>query len=564
MTGSDPPQGPRYRLRKVPTFGAKHRLNRLIPKTLIPSFLTPPASENDQTGSVPEICLLRSSEDGQAPLSSSSGHRNRLHPVRSEAGLRPRASNSNLLSVEQGHQLTRVSSSGELSLTGLTLWASHSSSMYESMVSACSDAIEYAKDRLLGEAESGVAFNDELEVPIRMDPMQALPTELIIEIMSHLDDRTIAKCALVSRRWNHFARSNDVWRTLYHANKWTAVPNIPDDLDWSRLYRARRALEKRWEQAKVTPQALVGHLDSVYCVTFDDTKIVTGSRDRTINVWSARTGRLLRTLGQAKDPSDPSTSVPSPTALCHSGSVLCIALDESIMISGSSDSSCIIWDARKFRPLQRVFRHTQGVLDVAFDKDHIVSCSKDSSICVWDRKDPKYAVKQRFSGHVGPVNAVQISGDMVASAGGDSTVRLWSIKSGQCIREFLGHTRGLACVRFSSCLTRLVTGSNDSTIRIWDLKTGKCLRVLEGHKALVRSIHTFGDKIISGSYDQTIKVWNIDTGKLITDLTGWHGSWIFSARGDCKRIISTSLGIKPVILDFSEGIDRTYLDLIAS
>jgi F-box and WD-40 domain protein 1/11 len=257
----------------------------------------------------------------------------------------------------------------------------------------------------------------------------------------------------------------------------------------------------------------------------------------------------------------PSASVPADKDLFHTGSVLCVTMDDNIMISGSSDSSCIIWELPKFRPIKRVFRHALGVLDIDMDKKHVVSCSKDSTISVWER-DCKYSLKCRLSGHRGPINALQISGDLIVSAGGDALVKLWSVREEKCIRSFKGHTRGLACVQISSCQKYVVSGGNDNTIRIWNTETGECLHRLDGHKSLIRSICISSGRIISGSYDQTIKVWDLETGELISDLAGMHGSWIFSARASIQRIVSTSFGTKPVILDFSIGLDRTVLQHI--
>lgn len=379
-----------------------------------------------------------------------------------------------------------------------------------------------------------------------MDPLHHLPSEILLEIFSYIFHSDVISCMQVCKSWSAFASSNRVWKNQYYKDKiWSTVADLPSDLNWIALYQTRYQLDRRWEKAQVTAQALPGHSDSVYCVEFDQKYILTGSRDRTIKVWDAATTKLLKTL-----PDQNSNYV-------HTGSVLCLTTDDRIMVSGSSDSSCIVWDLKKYKPVIQVYRHNQGVLDLSMDENHIVSCSKDSTLCVWDRKDPSFSLKHRFHGHVGPVNAVQLYGDLIVSGGGDATVKIWSISQRKLVREIKGH-RGLACIQISN--GKIISGGNDNTVKIWSF-SGECIRVLNGHRSLVRSVHTFSDKIISASYDQTIKVWNL-SGKLIADLEGWHGSWIFSAKGDCKRIISSSLGIKPVILDFTDGLSAYYLDLI--
>lgn len=55
------------------------------------------------------------------------------------------------------------------------------------------------------------------------------------------------------------------------------VPLAPLFLDWPKLYRDRYLLERRWEKGAPVFRKLDGHRDSVYCLQFDDDKIITGS-----------------------------------------------------------------------------------------------------------------------------------------------------------------------------------------------------------------------------------------------------------------------------------------------
>jgi F-box and WD-40 domain protein CDC4 len=48
--------------------------------------------------------------------------------------------------------------------------------------------------------------------------------------------------------------------------------------------------------------------------------------------------------------------------------------------------------------------------------------------------------------------------------------QLWDIESGQCIYVFSGHLHQIYAVAFDG--QRVATGSLDSTVRIWSAKTG--------------------------------------------------------------------------------------------
>lgn len=315
-------------------------------------------------------------------------------------------------------------------------------------------------------------------------------------------------------------------------------------------------------------------------------KIITGSRDRTIRVWDAHypwscqkiigpppgdlaiSGPVNNPAQQAAGkspfaticpPSTPPAGIVAPMknpSDYHSASILCLKFDEEIMVTGSSDFSCIVWDIKKnYRPIHRLIGHSAGVLDVCFDDRYIVSCSKDTSICVWDRKTG--ALLKQLSGHTGPVNAVQLRGDLVVSASGDGVAKLWNVTSGHCIKEFPSKDRGLACVEFSDDGRTILTGGNDKTIYQFDANTGEMVDELRGHSSLIRSLHldSMNKRIVSASYDMTVKVFDTETGKLSIDLPGWTTSWMLNVQSDYRRIVATSQDSRTVIMDFGYGLD---------
>lgn len=65
---------------------------------------------------------------------------------------------------------------------------------------------------------------------------------------------------------------------------------------------------------------------------------------------------------------------------------------------------------------------------------------------VWDRATLQ--LRATLRGHEGPVNAVGLQGGRVVSASGDGKMILWDVYSGERLRTFEGHDRGLACIEF--------------------------------------------------------------------------------------------------------------------
>lgn len=428
----------------------------------------------------------------------------------------------------------------------------------------------------------------------RVDFVSTLPAELAIHVLACLDGATLADARSVSKRWEQVIRSQHIWResclretTQTYATSGPVLPNAglgvppvgPND-NWRQVYSIRSELVRRWREGKARPVYLNGHGDSVYCIQFDEHKIISGSRDRTIRVWDMHTlecnliigppevvaeadvwfdedGNPLHYATTGADNEKIMTS--QPKAVCfeehHKASILCLQYDDEILVTGSSDSTAIVYDIKNgYKPILRLRHHTAAVLDLCFDKKYIVTCSKDISICVWDRATG--VLVRQLRGHSGPVNAVQMRGNTIVSCSGDFLVKLWNIDTGKCIREFAGHTKGLACSQFSEDGRFVASAGNDKVIRIWDANTGECIREMRAHENLVRSLHidSISGRLISASYDTDIKVWDMETGHQLLDFPRWHASWVLSAKSDYRRIVSTGQDPKILIMDFGADI----------
>jgi WD40 repeat protein len=78
-----------------------------------------------------------------------------------------------------------------------------------------------------------------------------------------------------------------------------------------------------------------------------------------------------------------------------------------------------------------------------------------------------------LTGHSGDVWAAAVSPDpegrWVASAGEDTTVRLWDAMSGKQLHKLRGHTGIVTSVAFSPDGQLLVSGSRDRAVKVWDL-----------------------------------------------------------------------------------------------
>ncbi|GAB7353109.1 hypothetical protein MBLNU459_g3650t1 [Dothideomycetes sp. NU459] len=429
-----------------------------------------------------------------------------------------------------------------------------------------------------------------------VDPVAVLPTEIVTLVFSHLDPQSLKACRGVSKAWAPLSKDSLLWRGQYLQQYQkqnyvspapiqiggigTGLPNQPIQ-QWEKMFDARRKIDKNWARGDQGGKGvyLAGHTDSVYCVQFDEQKIITGSRDRTIRVWDINTLKCLKVIGGPSVRPGPGPKVlrtveypkfhhaeasvngtPYGNSIYHvpsdfhSASILCLQYDDEILVTGSSDNDLLIWDIKTWEPIRRLKQHTGGVLDVAFDDKHIISCSKDCSIIVWDRKTLEPI--RTLNGHRGPVNAVQLRGNLLVSASGDGVARLWDLNKMDCVREFPPKERGLAAVEFSDDAKYVLAGGNDHITYKFDVATGAEVKTFTGHTQLVRSLFldTQNRRVVSGSYDLDLRVYDYDTGALLGRFAEWTTSWMLAAKCDYRRIVSTSQDGRILLIDF--GLDE--------
>jgi F-box and WD-40 domain protein 1/11 len=437
-----------------------------------------------------------------------------------------------------------------------------------------------------------------------IDPFQRLPAELATTVLSNLDAASLVRAERVSRSWNEHASSPHVWRNVFLRKHEPEVHVSPAPIqmgglgtgkmaggnpapaqDWKQMFRARSTIDGRWKAGTPAAIYLNGHTDSVYCCQFDENKAITGSRDRTIRVWDLETYKCIRVYGGPNH--RPTANTPPPMeerpervishaslngtkvgneiytvpADYHDASILCLQYDSEIMVTGSSDYTCIVWDITgdEYVPMYRLRGHEAGVLDVCLDDKYIISCSKDAMIKVWDRKTGNCV--RTLKGHRGPVNAVQLRGNFLVSASGDGVAKLWNLETGVSIKDFPSEDRGLAAVEFSDDAKYVLAGGNDHVVYKFDASTGELVHSRVKHDGLVRSLFldAFNGRIVSGSYDQSIQVSDYETGQTYAVYKNWTTSWILSAKSDYRRVVATSQDGRTLILDFGHNVPGSEL-----
>uniref|UniRef100_H2ZJ99 F-box domain-containing protein n=1 Tax=Ciona savignyi TaxID=51511 RepID=H2ZJ99_CIOSA len=409
-----------------------------------------------------------------------------------------------------------------------------------------------------------------LKPMLQRDFISALParglSHVAENILTYLDAKSLGAAELVCREWYRVVQDGHLWKRLIErmVSTHSMWKGLSERMGWSdHLFKGKQEdpvpdsffrslypsiiadiekIESNWRCGRHDLKRIMCRSDNskgVYCLQYDDDKIVSGLRDNTIKLWDRRTLENTKVLTG------------------HTGSVLCLQYDDKVIITGSSDSTVRVWDVNTGDLVNTLVHHCEAVLHLRFDNGLMVTCSKDRSIAVWDMVSAKEINMRRvLVGHRAAVNVVDFDDKYIVSASGDRTIKVWNTLTCEFVRTLNGHKRGIACLQYRDRL--VVSGSSDNTIRLWDIEFGACLRILEGHEELVRCIRFDNKRIVSGAYDGKIKVWDLQAALDPRSLSSTlclrtlveHTGRVFRLQFDEFQIVSSSHDDSILIWDF--------------
>ena len=361
------------------------------------------------------------------------------------------------------------------------------------------------------------------------------------------------------------------------ANYRNLISLAASEIEDAAYKHARRLLaeappdHRKWEYYHLSHLArpalltLRGHENGVTCVAFSPggRRIATGSYDRSVKLWDARTGMEMRSLA--------------------TGSVLSVAFspDGRKLLTGGGDGEAQIWDVTAEAKPVVVASHEDRVVDVGFSRKgrQTFSVSQDgvAKLCEVQSGEVLLTLETGMS----RLTAADLSpgADRIATAAADGRLSVWEVGSGERLRSIEGHRNAIPSVSFSPKGESLLTACKDGWARLWKIDTGELLwqsrfrdmgytaiafpprgwrfaaaggkfntagiyemrtkkvRVLlAGHSEPISDLTFSPDRqrILTGSSDHTAKIWDAAESEeclVLSTHPGWATSVDFSSDG---------------------------------
>jgi hypothetical protein len=345
----------------------------------------------------------------------------------------------------------------------------------------------------------------------------------------------------------------DLWYNLAMKHKGAEQKRLIDRAwDW---YTAARAValgdenEKPAERIKEIEKSYPELFDRLFeghgsavasvAVTPDGKTLVSVGNDKTVRLWDASTGKLLKTLEGHDDWVGSVVVTPDGTRAVtaggdhvirvwdlkaqkevmrlegHTVAVRGLALtgDGKTLISGSSDKTCRAWNLSTGKEIKRYGDREEAVESVAVTPNgaFVLVGNDVGVVTVYDAKTG--AVKSKHDAHDGATVYTIVTtadGKTAYSGARDKDIHVWDVATGKETKRLKGHTEQVYQLALSADGKYLVSAGYDKTVRVWDAN-GKELKKFTGHKDGVQGtcITSDGRFVFSAGWDKAVRRWRL-------------------------------------------------------
>ena len=212
--------------------------------------------------------------------------------------------------------------------------------------------------------------------------------------------------------------------------------------------------------------------------------------------------------------------------------------DGRTLLSAGGDGSIRLWDTSAVAPFGRLANvvkktHPLGTTSTTVKPS---DNGEPNTSVPGMRTEPMVEVSGAalacYRGHSpsSPIWSVSFapSGYYFASAGWDSTARIWTTDNPSPVRILAGHfSPSVNSIDWHPNANYVATAADDKTVRLWDVQTGRCVRLLNGVSAglnLVK-ICPSGKYAAASDYSGVVHIWDLGSGRKVNELrlpAGFH------------------------------------------
>eukprot|EP00929_Paragymnodinium_shiwhaense_P019367 TRINITY_DN13233_c0_g2_i2.p1 TRINITY_DN13233_c0_g2~~TRINITY_DN13233_c0_g2_i2.p1 ORF type:complete len:766 (+),score=77.04 TRINITY_DN13233_c0_g2_i2:129-2300(+) len=239
-----------------------------------------------------------------------------------------------------------------------------------------------------------------------------------------------------------------------------------------------------------------------------DLMVYSCSQDGTIRCWDVQAGNCSTVI----DCGNPAN---------------CVAASRGMLFSSHDDGKVREWSPET-KQVTRTFDHPGGNAIVLSTADRLYTWAVgggDPVYKVWSLETGESL--RDFPGANTFKASIFVKDDnfFCTSHEAQAAVARWSLATGDFIKEYSGHRRPINALFATS--KRLLTGSQDGTVKEWSLSTDECTRTFDDHtRSFLAPLMVVRELMYnaSGKEEGLINEWSLATGQVLRQFAGHEGT----------------------------------------
>ncbi len=197
--------------------------------------------------------------------------------------------------------------------------------------------------------------------------------------------------------------------------------------------------------------------------------------------------------------------------------------DQNLLLIGESKGGIHAIDLDASKEIKFLVRDIAPIFDIKYSAKHnrFYSVSGDGHFSTWSLENLALVETVKLCDKKVRALDINPSGDQIAIACGDASIRIFNLESGKEIRRIPGHEGSVYSVKFSPDGKYLLSGAHDAHLNVWEIESDyKLIHSVPGHNYSIYSIVFSPDTkhFATGSRDKTLKIWDANTFEVIQRL----------------------------------------------